>query len=99
MQALVKETPAPQVTAYDKAASRGPQAYMEYADILTAIAKGDAVEWLTPDGWIYQHPSHTLNEIKECMYRPECYRTTGVTWDGVFRPIEGDAPSPAHHPV
>ena len=60
---------------YMKAGERGPATYTDYADILIAIARGDMVEWRAPNGeWTYQHPSHTLNEIKGRIWEPGDYR-------------------------
>lgn len=57
---------------------RGPEAYKRYAPILVAIAGGKRVEWDPGDGnWTYQHPSHTMNEIKGWIHPPERYRVEG----------------------
>lgn len=56
-----------------------PADYTEYAEIIAAIARGEKVEWLTRDGeWVYQHPSHTLGEIKDKAYPPTRYRVAEV---------------------
>lgn len=56
-----------------------PADYTEYAEILAAIARGEKVEWLTRDGeWVYQHPSHTLGEIRDKTCPPTSYRVAEV---------------------
>lgn len=65
----------PDTKPYDEAVAKGPESYIAYAEILRAIADGKRVEWLTSDGeWTYQHPGHTLNEIKGILQAPERYR-------------------------
>lgn len=64
---------------YEEATAQGPRTYIAFAEILHAIADGKRVEWLDPDGnWIYQHPSHTLNEIKGLTETPGHYRVVSV---------------------
>lgn len=66
--------------AYTEACSHGPRSYVAYAEILRAIADGHSVEWQAPEGtWTYQHPSHTLNEIKTVSQMPERYRVQPPT--------------------
>lgn len=65
----------PDTKPYDEAVAKGPESYTGYAEILKAIAEGKPVEWLTGEGeWTYQHPGHTLNEIKGILWAPERYR-------------------------
>jgi hypothetical protein len=65
----------PDTKPYDEAVAKGPESYTGYAVILKAIAEGKRVEWQDKAGeWVYQHPSHTLNEIKGILQAPERYR-------------------------
>jgi hypothetical protein len=65
----------PDDRAYFEAAEKGPETYTAYAEILKAIAEGKRVQWQDKAGeWVYQHPSHTLNEIKGILQSPERYR-------------------------
>lgn len=60
---------------YYEATQNGERTYVGYAEILRAIADGKRVEWLGwDDKWIYQHPSHTLNDIKGILQSPDRYR-------------------------
>lgn len=63
------------ISKYHEACEMGPRTYVPYAEILHAIADGKRVEWQDGLGnWVYQHPSHTLNEIKHILGEPERYR-------------------------
>lgn len=62
------------LSQYDAAMAHGPAAYVGYAPILVALARGERVEWFNGEEWVYQHPSHTLNEIKGVLCDPGRYR-------------------------
>ena len=64
--------------AYAEACSHGPKTYVAYAEILRAIADGHPVEWFDGERWVYQHPSHTMSEIKGVKQMPERYRVKPV---------------------